>query len=124
LPAALFVEVKTAAAPQVASPGPNNAKVIVPVGVKPLASVAISKMLPPTGVAPEAWVAIVGVAFVTSRYFASLGIPLAKTVTIAEPSGKPLTGIEVKAELDHPAAGSTGRKVVLVVSILRNCTTG
>jgi hypothetical protein len=56
----VFVEVKMALSLQVALSGPNSSKVIVPVGVAPLLSVAVSQMLPPTETVPEACVVIVG----------------------------------------------------------------
>ncbi len=119
-----MVEVKTAVPPQVASSGPNNCQVIVPVGVAPLESVAVSEMLPPTGVVPEACVVIAGLAGATAKYFASLGMPLVKTVTRAGPKGKPLTGIDVKAVSDHPAVGSTRRNATWLLSRLRSWTIG
>ena len=61
MPVTFLVEVKTAMPPQVASSGPNNCQVIVPVGITPLESVAVSEMLPPTGVVAEASVVIVEV---------------------------------------------------------------
>jgi hypothetical protein len=124
LPVTFLVEVKTAVLPQVASSGPNNLKVIVPVGVAPLESVAVSEMLPPTGAVAEACVVIAGLAGATTRYFASLGMPLVKTVTRAGPEGKPLTGIELKAVSDHPTVGSTRRNATWLLSMLRSWTIG
>jgi hypothetical protein len=67
LPFTLMVELKTGAALQVLSLGPKSRNVIVPVGAKPLASVARSKTVPlPAVTGPEAVVEIVGAAFVTT----------------------------------------------------------
>jgi hypothetical protein len=42
--------------------------------------------------------------------FASLGMPLVKTVTSAGPEGKALIGLEAKLVSDQPRRESTGRK--------------
>ncbi len=64
LPATAAVELNTAVA-QVASSGPKRRKVIVPVGEKPSARVAVSVREPPTVTGPEAWVTRVGVTPLT-----------------------------------------------------------
>jgi hypothetical protein len=66
----------------------------------------------------------VGAVIPTTKYFATLGMPLVKTVTKAGPKGKSLTGIEVKAVFDQHAAGSTGRNATSPLSRLRSCTIG
>ena len=66
----------------------------------------------------------VGVELVTTRYFESLGMPLAKTVTKDGPGRKSLTGVEVKVVSDQPAIGSTERKATWLLSMLRSWTTG
>ncbi len=65
LPATAAVELNTAVA-QVASSGPKRRKVIVPVGEKPSARVAVSVREPPTVTGPEAWVTRVGDAGLTT----------------------------------------------------------
>src|SRR5581483_8851154 len=61
---------------------------------------------------------------VTSRYWASLGMPLVNTVTRAGPGGNPVTGTELKETSDHPPDASASRNVTWLLSILRSCTTG
>src|SRR5258706_5943394 len=43
----------------------------------------------------------------TTRYFASLGMPLVKTVASAGPGTKPLAGSELKLVSDQPRSRST-----------------
>jgi hypothetical protein len=107
-------------------------KVAVAVGVGVRVAVAVGvgvKVAVAVGVGVKVAVAVgvgVGVAFglTTSKYLASLGIPLVKTVTKAGPGGKLLTGVEVKAVSDQPAVGSTGRKATWLLSMSRSWTTG
>jgi hypothetical protein len=86
LPAPLTetVEEKTMAPVQVASSGPNRSKVIVPPGVKPPASVAVSEIGLPRVTGPEAFVTIVGVALVTTKF--SLGAPQGLVTALLAPS--------------------------------------
>jgi hypothetical protein len=58
---------------QMLSFGPYNEKVMVPVGLTPPASVAVSKTAPPTATEPEAVVVTVGVTGATVTL--SLGSP-------------------------------------------------
>jgi hypothetical protein len=78
LPATALVEVKIAAPLQVALFGPNRVKVIVPAGLTPAESMAVSLTVPPTGTVPDAVVFRVGVALPTTTL--SLG-SLHKVVT-------------------------------------------
>jgi hypothetical protein len=58
--------VKIGAPVHVALSGPNSVKVMVPVGLTPPASVAVSVIVPPCVTSDDAWVVIVGVAAVTT----------------------------------------------------------
>jgi hypothetical protein len=49
LPATVLVEVNVGVPLQVGFPGPNRVKMIVPVGLTPPDSVAVSLTVPPTG---------------------------------------------------------------------------
>jgi hypothetical protein len=91
----------------------------VAVGVRDGVAVAV-------GVGVEVGVGVgVGVSVdVTSTYLESLGMPLVKAVTEAGPEGKSIKGVDVKALSDRPAVGSTGRKAVSSLSMLRNWTDG
>src|SRR6516164_1832884 len=61
---------------------------------------------------------------VTTKYLASLGMPLVKTVTRAGPSGKLFSRIEVKPVSDQPVAGSAKSDMTWLLAMLRSCTTG
>jgi hypothetical protein len=56
----------------------------------------------------------------TTTYLESLGIPLVKMLTKAGPDAKLVTGVELKELSDQPAIGSTGRKAISLLSILRS----
>ena len=60
------MEVNTGVPEQVALSGPNRVKVIMPVGLNPPASVAVSLIVPPSATEPDASVVIVGTALVTT----------------------------------------------------------
>ena len=54
--------------------------------------------------------------------FASVGMPLVKTVTSAGPDGKAVIGLDVKRLSDQRRKGSDWRKTTSLLSMLRNCT--
>jgi hypothetical protein len=78
------VEVKTAAPVQVALSGPNRSKVMVPLGLKPPASVAVSEIGLPRVTGPDAFVTIVGRALLTTTL--SLAAPQALVTALLPPS--------------------------------------
>jgi hypothetical protein len=76
--------VKAAVPTQVALSGPNRLKVIVPVGLKPPNSVAVSLMVPPRVMGPDACDTIVVTAGLTSTL--SFAAPHALVTGLLPPS--------------------------------------
>jgi len=80
----------------------------------------------PTGVAVAVGVGL-GVGVLTApmmRYLESLKMPLVKMLTKAGPEAKLAVGVDVKEVSDHPVAGFTGRKAIILLSMLRSWTKG
>jgi hypothetical protein len=67
LPITVLVDEKSAAPAQLGSEGPKSRNVMVPVGLNPLARVALSLIVPPAGTEGEASVVIAGVAGVMTE---------------------------------------------------------
>ena len=83
-PLTITVEEKTKPPVQVASSGPNRSNVIVPPGLKPPASVAVSEIEPPRVTGADALVTIVGLALLTTT--SSLAAPQGLMTALLPPS--------------------------------------